>query len=57
MRRAIVLLLDFVDDWVLNHRWYRFCHWLATHPWWEKPGTAEFKRWEELHRDRNGGAR
>ena len=36
MRRAIVMLLDFVDDWVIGHRWYRLCHWLGNHPWWDE---------------------
>ena len=38
MKRAIMRLLDWLDEHVLRHRWYRVCFWIGLHPWWDKEG-------------------
>ena len=36
MRKAAIRALDLFDAWILGHRWYRLCQWIALHPWWGK---------------------
>lgn len=34
LKYAVILALDMFDRYVLDHRFYWFCYWLGTHPWW-----------------------
>jgi len=35
MRLAAIRALDWLDEYVLCHRSYRFRYWLDTNPWWD----------------------
>lgn len=34
LKLAVILALDYFDRYVLDHRFYRVCCWIATHDWW-----------------------
>ncbi len=35
MKRFLIQLADYFDDYILKHRSYKFCCWVGQHSWWD----------------------
>lgn len=41
LKHRIILMLDWIDDRIIGHRFYFICQWIGCHPWWPADNWKE----------------